>query len=315
MIKPTQTFVIFSLLALLPALAFAWAAVVPEKITVGSDTVTLADLYQAPDGLDKAEAARVMVCQSPPPGRQRVLNGHFIKNRFAHAGIKDVVVPEQVIIERAAGLVPMSALRKVILKRLSAIAGEDASRLNVTFISGLSDVQVPLGAVELRVDLSENEDLRGRMMVPVEIFVDGEKIDTRRIDVEASLEVEVWTAKYNLPRGKVITTDHVTKTLVNLTETRGRPYRADESIIGMRVTRTVPGGAVLVSGMVEKSPLVKKGDVVTIIVRDGAVTVKTFGIVQKTANLQAMVPVVNLDSGIKIFARVVDKSTVCVTYN
>ena len=300
-------------IALLASLLFAGIAVaenalvVPSQITVASERVMLGDLV---GGNDDAKLSQRFLCKAPGPGEVVALTGDFVRTRFKQAGMRDISVPDTVEILRSSMMVPATRIRNEIIGKLKhAAAGHN---IEIEFRSGLRDVSVPKGRVELQVEVKKALPSRGRMMVPVTVLVNGERVDNLYVDVEIVASVMVFVAKQNLARGKVLGKHHVEQKSVPLTEVRGAPCKSIDEIIGSRTSRSIQYGRIITRGVIEAAPLVKKGDVVTITVDSGLLQVRAFGIAQKDGADGAVIPVVNVDSQQKIFATVVDANTVTV---
>jgi flagella basal body P-ring formation protein FlgA len=70
----------------------------------------------------------------------------------------------------------------------------------------------------------------------------------------------------------------------------------------------------LSTDLVELPPLVKRGDLVTIIARLEGLKITTLGEVKRKGRQGERIPVLNIDSRKVIFARVIDANTVAVEF-
>ena len=82
----------------------------------------------------------------------------------------------------------------------------------------------------------------------------------------------------------------------------------------MRARRTIYGNTVLREDLVEMPPLVKRGDLVTILAEVGTLRITALGEVKATGRRGERISVVNLDSRKRLFARVIDARTVKVDF-
>lgn len=83
---------------------------------------------------------------------------------------------------------------------------------------------------------------------------------------------------------------------------------------GMKVTREVAPGQILLPHMLEPVALVKRGDQVAIAVRVGGLQVSTLGVAASDGRLGQAITVTNSDSGKAIVARVVGRGAVEVRH-
>ena len=87
-----------------------------------------------------------------------------------------------------------------------------------------------------------------------------------------------------------------------------------EAVLGKRPRRAVGARVPLRADLIELSPLVKRGDLVTIIAQANGLRITTLGQVKKKGRLGERIPVVNLDSKKILHARVIDSNTVKVDF-
>ena len=87
-----------------------------------------------------------------------------------------------------------------------------------------------------------------------------------------------------------------------------------ETVLGKRTKRAIGAKKVLRTDLVEFPPLVKRGDVVVIIVETSGLKITALGQVKKKGRLGESIPVMNYDSKKILYARVLDSSTVKVDF-
>jgi flagella basal body P-ring formation protein FlgA len=85
-------------------------------------------------------------------------------------------------------------------------------------------------------------------------------------------------------------------------------------VLGKRTRRAIGAKVPLRADFIELPPLVKRGDLVTIIARSNGLKITTLGQVKKKGRLGDRIPVVNLDSKKILHARVIDSNTVKVDF-
>lgn len=293
------------------AIAQAGTVRVSSEVFVALDRVTLADLVSQGDNEWTEKSAGVFLCQAPNPGQSRVLKGHFVRNKFEQAGLDNVEVPENIRIVRKSNVVSAMQIKTAVEQSLRDVHGNS---FRIEFMGGLSDVVIPSGKSEISVEGIEKKKLSGRMIVPVSLRVDSKQVAQKHVDVKILKTVSVWSVRYHVPKGVVVSKDHLSAQTLDLSKTRGRPFTSLDEILGKRATRALSKGTVLIHGLVEQAPVVKKGDIVTIVAQSGPLVVKTFGIVQKEAVRGGVVTVRNLTSGLNVYAQVINASTVQVTF-
>ncbi|MCD6272106.1 MAG: flagellar basal body P-ring formation protein FlgA, partial [Deltaproteobacteria bacterium] len=83
---------------------------------------------------------------------------------------------------------------------------------------------------------------------------------------------------------------------------------------GRRTRRSIDPATVLRTDLVELPPIVKRGDIVTIVAEAGGMRITALGKIKKKGHKGERLKVINLNSKKEIYARVVDSSTVRVTF-
>lgn len=123
-------------------------------------------------------------------------------------------------------------------------------------------------------------------------------------------EVVVLTKR--LPRHAVLSEADIEIVRRELDGIGSEPVASMDAALGKRLRATIQAGVALTSGMLEDAPLVKRGDLVTIVAESGDFRVTTLGEARSAGARNEVVRVKNLTSRREIFARVVAGGTVMV---
>jgi flagella basal body P-ring formation protein FlgA len=86
------------------------------------------------------------------------------------------------------------------------------------------------------------------------------------------------------------------------------------AVVGKRVKRTLNAGTILRRSMVDNPPIVKRGDVVKLVIETETLKITTLGRVDERGGMGDTVRVTNLDSKRRVYGQVVDRQTVRVRY-
>ena len=87
-----------------------------------------------------------------------------------------------------------------------------------------------------------------------------------------------------------------------------------EEVLGKRTKRAIKANEVLRTNHIELPPMVRRGDVVSIIAESDGLMITTLGEVRKKGCRGERIRVVNLDSKKGIYGRVLDSNTVKVDF-
>jgi flagella basal body P-ring formation protein FlgA len=128
------------------------------------------------------------------------------------------------------------------------------------------------------------------------------------------LRSEVVVARKPLRRHKVITIDDIDVVAMDLAQLPSGVITHPDEVVGRRTQRKIDPNTVLRADLVELPPLVKRKDVVVILAEAPGLSISTLGEVQENGRLGDRIRVTNLDSRKRIYARVVDATTVKVDF-
>jgi flagella basal body P-ring formation protein FlgA len=87
-----------------------------------------------------------------------------------------------------------------------------------------------------------------------------------------------------------------------------------EEVVGKRTTLTMNSQEVFRKNMVERSPLVKKGDRITLIVENSHFRITSVGEVQEEGGKGERIRLLNVSSKREVYGRVLDANTAQVDY-
>lgn len=217
-------------------------------------------------------------------------------------------------ITRQASTLPAAQIRQAVetaIRERMPWKDEDVSIAGITFDETLS---LPTGKLTYRIASLRNEDYLGRAMLALHLYVDGREV--RKIWVNATISVMANVVTVVRPLGKH---QHIERVHLSL-ERRDRAdlpsdilSRLDDAL-GNRATRMLYPGTVLQSDMLSLPPVVKRGDMVKIMVSTRAMTITATGMAKQQGCAGERVQVVNTDSNRIVSARVIGPGAVEVDF-
>jgi flagella basal body P-ring formation protein FlgA len=141
---------------------------------------------------------------------------------------------------------------------------------------------------------------------------DGQATRAGAADVVVRATRPTWVASRALARNGEIGAGDADRRAQPLDGLRVQALPADVS--GMKVTRDVAPGQILLSHMLQPVPVVRRGDQVTIAVRFGELVASTLGVATSDGRLGDAVKVTTSDSGKAIVAHVIGRGAVEVRH-
>jgi len=260
----------------------------------------------------------VYLAYAPSPGRHKTLHGSWIEGkvrskRWLPANVL-LNIPELVFIGRTSQTIPEeSFLRQYtgyVAQQLKVPEGDfRISRFRV-----VGNGPVPEG--KLRVELLDQAGGKrmGHVSLNAIVRVEGK--------IERRVVLSGWVDRFEkvvctlrpLDRHTILAAEDLTLERRNVSKLPASVLKAVEGVAGTRLKHRLKAGSVLLANTIEKPPLVKKGDRVTIMAESPNLMVTTVGIAQSKGSAGDHIRVTNCMGKKEIIARVVDGSTVKVDF-
>lgn len=173
--------------------------------------------------------------------------------------------------------------------------------------------QVPDVSPDLEVVDTTGPNAAGMVRVRMRMLDGGETLGEARATVRGAVKGPVLVATETLARGEVVPAESVEVVEADLTKLRSEPVRS-LAALGDRVPdRTIGAGRTLEKSLLEARPVVRKGDPVELVVRNGAVTVSATGIARRDGAPGDRIVAVNASSGKELLGEVQPDGSILVT--
>jgi flagella basal body P-ring formation protein FlgA len=223
-------------------------------------------------------------------------------------------MPDLAEAERSSTVVSKDKIEKIIKDYVSKNLIPADAKAKIKNIHVRQDATLPEGNIIFQVVPLKEKKLSGSMNLTVLFEVDGyyKQEVSARVDIEIISEVVI--AKRPLPRNRIISDDDIDVVEMDITELPLNILTSSEDVVGKRTKGTINSKTVLRSDLLELPPVVKRGDIVTIIAESGCLKISARGKIKKSGHIGEVLMVENLDSKKAIYAKVVDSETVAVDF-
>jgi flagella basal body P-ring formation protein FlgA len=241
-----------------------------------------------------------------------------MKRHFAPCALAAFVI----LILIAAGSAPVSgasaigetAIKEAVKKHIEDNAAWPKDRIRVEFLGAMPQVAIPAGDANLQVRSRAGEHYIGRTSFAVRFCKGDTFIREESIRVRIEVLTDIVASTQGIPRDHVIGPGDVTVTSKWMdTATTGVLTDAGEAL-GKKATVRLNAGTEITRQMLRSVPVVKKGEVVRIVLESGPMMISTVGLCQEDGGRGDLVRVQNLSSKKIIFARVMAQSLVKVDF-
>jgi flagella basal body P-ring formation protein FlgA len=205
-------------------------------------------------------------------------------------------------------------IKEAVRKHVEDNAPWPKDRLRVEFFGPMPEVTVSGGQPDVQVRSRAGEHYIGRTSFTVR-FSKGDTVvreETVRVRIEVFTDVVVSTR--GIMRDTVIGSDDVTVTS-KWKDTAATGILTDAAeVIGKKAVMRLNAGTEITRTMLRSAPVVKKGEVVRIVLESGPMVISAVGLCQEDGGKGDLVRVQNMSSKKIIFARVMGTSLVRVDF-
>jgi len=203
-------------------------------------------------------------------------------------------------------------VRAALKTAVSARIPDDPARVVVSEVALPRDFALPEGA-QLKVRLPARNRLLGRMSFQLEVIAPPHHT-TYWASARVEMLAEVVVARRTLGRGEVLVPDDLTLAPLPVSNLPAGTVGGPDALLGQQVTQRIRPGQPVTDQMVEATPVVFRGDRLTLLVQRPGLTVTAVGEAREDGAPDHVIAVMNLASRRTVRARVVDAQTAQVEY-
>lgn len=249
---------------------------------------------------------------APAPGNVRGVRRDEIAAALRGSGIE--IALGGMALCRAKARIETIAAREIDEAARKALAALFAGRdVEIELVRGSADLALPAAERRrgLEVDLGRREAQPGSWSVPVDVLVDGTRVQTAWVALDVKLYEEQPVATRDLRRGDAI--DAASWKLQRALVESGAPKSAaPAALFGSTCVREVTVGARITEFDVRREMLVRSGDLVELEVVRGAIRARSRAIARGQGALGDRVEVQSGEGGRRLVGTVVERSLIRV---
>ena len=187
-------------------------------------------------------------------------------------------------------------------------------QINVKKVGFRGDLTLPEGNVSYEVSAPRQWEGWGQASLALIVRVNDRVVKNIPImvDVEALADLVVTTRP--VERGEILTQADVAVQKRDLASTGGKVARTTGEVVGLKVRVGMRGNSPLRTDYLERIPLIKAGQLVTVLLESPALRVTTTGRAKGAGSAGDLITVQNVSSNKDFPARIVDAGTVRVDF-
>jgi len=301
-----------SLIILLLAIgsnAYGLTVALNGSVEVAEATVTLGDIATFDEDTELSRAlASQPVGQAPSPGQEITLQASSIIHNLTNA------------LDRHASVQWQGATEIKVTRGATAVSSADVLQIIDTFIHDntkeLAQAKIrfipsaqplpfslPSGKLTWQV-IPSDPQIIGSSRFSVIFSVDGRV--RKNMSVRGQLEIlaQVVVMKGDIRKGTILGPQHLAMTVLDISELHAPPILNPREVLGKRLLVSLKSGRPLARNQVAFPPMVKKGDLVRIILERGGLYVTATGIARNNGAANETIRVQNISSKKIVYCRV-----------
>ena len=234
----------------------------------------------------------------------------FMPSTAAFAGNSD----RRNMVPQGYQTIPESRLREIFHDYFCRNLNINKSDVDISRLNVIGNLPVPSGKISFRLFQRGQRKFEGYVSVVAVIKVNNVVRNKVKISGWVDIFKYVVCASRDLERGEKIKEDDLYIIKRNLSHLSSKILTDKKEIVGLIAKHNIKADTCLKEWMVEKAPVVNKGDIVTIMAESGDLLVTVPGKVLMKGFSGELVKVQNLMSKKEIFAKVLNHSTVAVAF-
>lgn len=184
--------------------------------------------------------------------------------------------------------------------------------VRVDFISKEPDISAHRKEATFRIEPAGNADFIGDAAFLVRISINGTLLRTETVRTRIEVLRDVVVAAKMIRSGAVLTGQDVRLTKKWVSRNMPDALSSLEEAIGKRITLPARPGMELLARMLKEVPLVRKGQMVRVLLDNGSMRITTVAMPEEDGTVGNMVRIRNITSNKVIYARVLGDSLVGV---
>lgn len=280
--------------------------------TVNTRKIYLGDIaeIQAPELL-KRKMKTIHAGFAPSPGEIKLIDGKRLKSKLESNRLINtrmaLVVPDKIYIKRGSQEISPEELKEIFIRYVRKNADHRDYEIRNFSIRGL-DVY-PEGDLFLSPPLNRGRDVMGRLTLYMDVQVDGN--DYGRISLTGTVDMfdDVVCASKFLQRGTILSNGDVQIKRINISKVRDDFLTDPRNVSGLVTRTSLKEGSVIALRMLDEPDIVQRGDIIKLVVENGALRIVTLGISRSDGKRNDTIRVENIRSGKIVNAIVTGKGS------
>ncbi len=293
---------------------------VSERSNVSGKMIRLGDIadISGEDSVMVEKIRTVVIGTSPALSKSRRISKGIIeaslKRKMIDASLLDIKLHDKIIVTRDYVSISGEEVKEIVRDFIYKSLPWDRDFIRINEIDYNSDLILPIGELTFEIIPLVHSVRRGRTTFSVIIMVDREVQKKVRVNVHIEVLREVVISKHSIKANSVVSEEDVVIEKRYIEGLNTDIFTKASDVVGKQSRRFVRAGEIFNGKILKTLPLLKKGDMVSIVAESDKVRVTTTGRAEEDGEKGKMIMIRNLVSNKVVYGWVVDSRTVKVEF-
>jgi flagella basal body P-ring formation protein FlgA len=266
-----------------------------------------------------AEINQLPIKEAPEPGESAVVTRREVES--ALEPVPEWIrrpweqAPPEITVIREGRLLGAEEIGRIIEGHVRKNLPGGNIQVEVREVRNFEEITLPPEARSCRVWISEPLRKGGWVRANLLFYGNGKEIKRMTVSAQVDLYQKVLVAARYLKRHQEIQAEDFRVMPINLQQLPPDAVTDPQEVLGKRLIVNLNGREPIRGSLLEVPPLVKKGDVVNVILERDSLRISCLAEIKETGRKGDRVKLVNLGSKKELFGRVVDAGTVQLDIN
>ncbi|MBI5184007.1 MAG: flagellar basal body P-ring formation protein FlgA [Nitrospinae bacterium] len=293
---------------------------VSERSNVSGQLIRLGDIADI-SGEDSVMVERLrslLIGRSPGVGKSRRISKDIIeaslKRKKIDLSLLHIELPDEIIVTREYVTISGEEIRNIVKEFIYKSLTVDRDCIRINKIDYDDDLLLPKGGLTFEVIPLGDPAGRDYTTLSVILSVDREVQKKIRINVDIEVLRDVVLCNHSLRANDVVSEEDVIIEKRYIKGVDPDIFSNISDVVGKKLRRSIRSGEIFRDEMLKSLPLLKKGDMVSIVAESDNVRVTTIGRAEEDGEKGKMIMIRNLVSNKVVYGLVVDSRTVKVAF-
>jgi len=290
-----------------------------EQVKVRSKLIRLGEIseIEGEDRLLVEKLKSIVLGRAALPGKAKEISASHIEAKVRQSGIDSsrlrLNLPKRIQVVSDGVKISSQKIEEMVKQFILKKMPWEPKQVSIKF-SEIKGITLTAGEITYEIIPQKGEEYLGATNLLLVFRINGRVEKRLWVNTHIDVSKEVVVSNHLLRRHHIITKEDIRLEKKNLAELPNDVISDPLEAIGKRTRRVIDPHLPLRFNFLELPPLVKRGDLVTIVAESDALKITTQGIIIENGYKGEMVRVINTSSRKEVYARVVDSRTVEVDF-